>query len=46
MLTHEPKLFYLIDPFSGAGTEWWRVDKAQQAGFGVGQQRMLIFSSS
>lgn len=31
MLRLEPKLVYLIDPFSAAGTEWWRVGGAQRA---------------
>lgn len=44
MLTYEPKVFYLIDPFSGAEAEWRPVGKAQQAGCGVCQQCTLTFS--
>lgn len=44
MLTCEPKVFYLIDPFSAAETEWRPVGKAQQGGCGACQQRPLTFS--
>ena len=38
VLTHEPKLVYPIDLFSGAGKEWWGVGTDSKFDFWVGQQ--------